>query len=540
MRLAEALHLLAPLVFLAGMAVAQVAPAPAPADDYADVLKYIDGAWDTLTRTVDSCDVVTDPKMPQASVLYLPVEMAASDKLKELEARCKVKVMPLPKRITRAGELDSSAITQHGLLYLEHPYVVPGGMFNEMYGWDSYFIVRGLVLARRVELARGMVENFFFEIEHYGAVLNANRTYYLTRSQPPFLSSMVMAVYDAKGADKEWLARAYDYIQRDHAMWTTAPHLAGDTGLSRYFDRGSGPVPEENETRNQYYHELIGRMIEKPELRGESLVAIGEKDERPTKDAYSIRVCNEADEGCNKVARVAFTADFYLGDRAMRESGFDISFRFAPYGARTHHFAPVCLNSLIYKTEKDLEQIATILGKTADAEKWRRAAAERQRAMQQYLWDERRGMFFDYDFDRKQRSTYEFATTFHPLWAGMAAKSQAASLARNLGVFERAGGLMTSPYKTGVQWDAPYGWAPLQMMPIEGLARYGYKGEADRLARKFMGTIAENFRRDGTIREKYNMETRSSETQITAGYQENVIGFGWTNAAFLVMREMVR
>src|ERR1044071_93901 len=103
---------------------------------------------------------------------------------------------------------DARAIQGHGLLYLPNPYVVPGGRFNEMYGWDSYFIVRGLVRDGDLAMARNMIENFFFEIEHYGAVLNANRTYYFTRSQPPFLTSMIMSYYDAQKAagkqDREW------------------------------------------------------------------------------------------------------------------------------------------------------------------------------------------------------------------------------------------------------------------------------------------------------------------------------------------------
>ncbi len=97
----------------------------------------------------------------------------------------------------------SDTIQNDGLLYLEHPYVVPGGQFNEMYGWDSYFIIRGLLREHRIEMAKGMVENFFFEIEHYGGVLNANRTYYLTRSQPPFLSSMILAVYNAENGGRQ-------------------------------------------------------------------------------------------------------------------------------------------------------------------------------------------------------------------------------------------------------------------------------------------------------------------------------------------------
>src|SRR5262249_60841854 len=135
-----------------------------------------------------------------------------------------------------------------GLLYLEHPYVVPGGRFNEQYGWDSYFIVLGLLEDGRIDLARGMVENFFFEIEHYGTILNANRTYYLSRSQPPFLTSMILAVYDAEKAagreDRKWLERAYGYAAKDYQMWAEAPHAAGDTGLSRYYAPRDGAAPE--------------------------------------------------------------------------------------------------------------------------------------------------------------------------------------------------------------------------------------------------------------------------------------------------------
>ena len=135
-------------------------------------------------------------------MLYLPAGFAEPAAVQKLTADCNVRVEHLPMEIHRLGEIDTSKIQPHGLLYLENKYVVPGGRFNEMYGWDSYFIIRGLLQAGRVELARGMVDNFFFEIEHYGAMLNANRTYYLTRSQPPFLSSMFVDVYQATPRDK--------------------------------------------------------------------------------------------------------------------------------------------------------------------------------------------------------------------------------------------------------------------------------------------------------------------------------------------------
>jgi len=89
--------------------------------------------------------------------------------------------------------------------------------------------------------------------------------------------------------------------------------------------------------------------------------------------------------------------------------------------------------------------------------------------------------------------------------------------------------------ESGGQWDLPYGWAPTQLIAIEGLRRYGFNEDANRISYKFLSTIAENFRREGTIREKYNVVTRTTESQVEAGYQQNVIGFGWTNAAFLVL-----
>src|SRR6266436_394534 len=196
------------------------------------IRSYIAAGWDTLTRSLTDCKVIVDPKLAAASVLYLPADFDAPADVQEMQKRCNVQVKHLAQVIHKLGEIDTSSLEPPGLLYLDNKYVVPGGRFNEMYGWDSYFIVRGLVEDKRIELARGMVENFFFEIENYGAVLNANRTYYLTRSQPPFLTSMIREVYEhqtGKPLSKAWLAKAYNYAQRDYALWSAPPHLAGDT-----------------------------------------------------------------------------------------------------------------------------------------------------------------------------------------------------------------------------------------------------------------------------------------------------------------------
>jgi alpha,alpha-trehalase len=144
-------------------------------------------------------------------------------------------------------------------------------------------------------------------------------------------------------------------------------------------------------------------------------------------------------------------------------------------------------------------------------------------------------MYFDYDFEKQARSNYEYVTTFFPLWAGIPTQEQARALMGHLGTFEKPGGLVMSPNETGAQWDFPYAWAPDQLVADEGFRRYGFHEEADRVSYEFLSTVAENFRRDGTIREKYNAVTRSSETQVTAGYHMNIVGFGWTNGAFLVL-----
>jgi alpha,alpha-trehalase len=193
----------------------------------------------------------------------------------------------------------------------------------------------------------------------------------------------------------------------------------------------------------------------------------------------------------------------------------------------------MCLNSLLYKTETDLEKMARILGHVAEAEAWKAKAQLRRQLVIRYMWDDEKGMFFDYNFEKKERSSYVYITTLFPLWAGVATDEQARKVVANLAKLEQPGGLAMSTQETGVQWDYPWGWAPTQLPAIEGLRRYGFNDDANRLSYKFLSTVAENFRRDGYIREKYNVVTRSSEANITAGYQANVIGFGWTNGVFL-------
>ena len=505
-----------------------------------DVLAYIRNTWHTLTRSTNECSSLTDSKLLRGAeaVLYLPYGMTAPESVRKMQTECNVRLEQLPKSVSHLSELPPGSIKQQGLLYLPNSYVVPGGRFNEMYGWDSYFIIRGLLEDGERDLARGMVENFFFEMEHYGAVLNANRTYYLTRSQPPFLTSMILAVYtadrNAGRNDRAWLERAYTWAKRDHELWMREPNLDANTGLSRYLDFGDGPVSEIGD-HPEYYESVADWLVKHPEVETNYLTRKASEASGPE---FQVPRCGST--ACPNSKRVWLTPDFYKGDRAVRESGFDISFRFGPFSGSTHHYAPVCLNSLLYKAETDLERIAIDLNHRDEARQWHQRAANRKRLVTRYLWSADRGTFADYDFQSRTQSSYQYATVFYPLWVGLATQAQARGVMRQLSVFEQAGGLAMSDRETGLQWDKPFGWAPIQMLAVEGMRRYSFDQDADRVSRKFLTMVKQNAVRDGTIREKYDVITRSTTTQVTAGYKMNVVGFGWTNGAFLVLLHQMK
>jgi len=534
--------LLAACCFAPGDCAEQGRSAPSPAAR-PPILDYIGKGWDVLTRSMSDCATIVDSKVATTSVLYVPADFHVTDELHAVEKRCNVEIHALPRVIHKLGEIDTNMIYPHGLLYLPNRYVVPGGRFNEMYGWDSYFIIRGLVNDNRIELARGMVENFYFEIEHYGSFLNANRTYYLSRAQQPFLTSMILAVYHAekeKGKeDRSWIEKGYSYAVRDHDMWMEPEMRAGETELSRYFDFGEGPAPESLKDEKDHYRKVVEYFLGHPEQSTGRFVERlpGEKTTLGPGTMYGLQLCDiprtMERPHCAELKQFTLSGDFYKGDRAMRESGFDISFRFGPFGADTHHYAAVCLNSLLYKTELDLAEMSEIMGQKADASRWRQKADARRTAIIKYLWDGAKGEFFDYDFTKKTRSSYRYITTFYPLWAGLATKEQAKAVEANLKNFEQPGGAVMSPYATGAQWDMPYAWAPTQMILVDGLRRYGYKEDAERIAFKFADTIAENYAKEGYIVEKYDAVKRSTDAAVTSGYSINVIGFGWTNAAYL-------
>ncbi len=533
------LLLLAALTFATGAAVAN---RPDPVKTRA----YIDHAWNTLTRSLNDCSALADSKVNTHAVLYLPAQLPVPAELRAITKRCGVGLRTLPRVIDKLGDINPAQLPLQGLLYLPHPYVVPGGFFNEMYGWDSYFIVLGLIADHRTELARGMVDNALFEVEYYGGVLNANRTYYLSRSQPPFLTAMMStllgdpASFHSKADMLTWLAQAYPLAVRNHDIWTRTEHRAGDTGLARYFDLGTGPVLE---ARNaDYYRGVIKWLLAHPAKNPGYLVKASQHPadaeaahlKLESCDVHTSKVCADAWLGGFRLS-----ADYYLGDRAMRESGFDVNFHFGPFAGSTHHYAPVGLNSLLYRYEMDLHDFALKLGKTADATHWAQTAQMRKQAMNKYLWQPHTGLYMDYDFVSGKPAAYPYITTFYPLWAHAASTAQAAAVRDHLAIFERTGGLAMDDHPSGAQWDAPFGWAPTNWLAVSGLDAYGFQADARRIAGEFCATVDRGVATDGTIREKYNMASGSADVHISAGYTQNVVGFGWTNGVYLKLQEIL-
>jgi alpha,alpha-trehalase len=512
-------------------ACASTAPSPSPGGrlgstatagrvatdaDVAALLAYVDKGWTVLQRSHAQLPIAAaDPKMPTRAAS--PVYVSAKEDLAAVRARLSRELAPaeLARIELRRLPADPTKLVEHGLLYLPGPYVVPGGRFNEMYGWDSYFILVGLLRDGKVDLARSMVDNFVYQIEHYGTILNANRTYYLTRSQPPFLTPMIRAVY-ARTGDRAWLARTVPAIEAYYAYWMREPHLVPATGLSRYYDVGSGPAPEvasaEKDASGMTHYDRVRAYYRDHEVT--------DYDEALFYDPKADRL----------------TDLFYVADRAMRESGFDPSSRFGMFNAGVIFSNPVCLNTLLWVMENDAAAIATELGQ-GDPARWKQRAAARKVAMDRYLWDEQRGTYLDYDFQRGARRDYPFGTMFFPLWAGLASEEQARRVATQVAVLEQPGGLATSTQASGTQWDLPYGWAPLELVAVEGLRRYGLVEAADRISVNFLSLVLKEFLEHDVIFEKYDVVERESATEkgIRFGYSDNVIGFGWTNAAWTAM-----
>jgi alpha,alpha-trehalase len=447
--------------------------------------------------------------------------------------------------------LASSPDPDHPGKIINQPYVVPGGRFNELYGWDSYMETLGLLVTatspdncEHLRLSRGMAENFIFEIHYYGKILNANRSYYLGRSQPPFLTDMAIKIFDKtmeifKGNEsiekdaKDFLKRAtLAAIKEYKTVWTCKPRLDEETGLSCYHPEGKGIPPE---TEPTHFDTVLEPYAQKYGVSKTEFIEMynGDKVHEPKLDEY------------------------FLHDRAVRESGHDTSYRFE---GKCAHLATVDLNSLLYKYETDIaflletyfsdELEGDFKGETK--KQWLERARVRRQKVTKYLWNDEDGMFYDYNVVSKEITGYESATTFWPLWSKLATKEQAARLVKDaVHKFEEFGGLVSGTKKSrgsvgldrpSRQWDYPFGWAPQQILAWIGFKNYGYDGITRRLSYRWLYLMTQAFVDfNGIVVEKYDVTQKIAPHKVDAEYGNQgadfkgvaTEGFGWVNASYV-------
>ena len=392
------------------------------------------------------------------------------------------------------------------LIPLPEPYIVPGGRFREVYYWDSYFTMLGLVRSGRTDMVENMLDNFAYLIDTVGFVPNGNRTYYLGRSQPPFFAAMVNLLAAERG---DAVYRKYlPALQGEYDFWMdgTARPTAQNPSYRRVVRMPGG------ELLNRYY------------------------DDRPGPRPESYREDVEAAEASGRDV-----GEVYTHLRAGAESGWDYSSRwFADpmqiSTIRTTHIVPVDLNALIYNLEKTLAKAYGVVNNPAEARAMEQAAARRRAAINRYHYNTATNFYHDYNWLDQRPTTVKSLAGVYPLYFELTAPEQAAAVAKVVEEeFLRPGGVVSTLTRTGQQWDAPNGWAPLQWLTIEGLRNYGHTGLAQLIEDRWLALNERVFRNTGKLMEKYNVEDLS----LDAGGGEYPVqdGFGWTNGVYLGLQD---
>ncbi|WP_456463210.1 trehalase family glycosidase [Lutibacter sp.] len=498
--------------------------------------------WTKLTRNFDKeglLNVLEDEKM-QGDFLRLYVPESDVDALafyKNITALYKnVKVETISEDISNE---DAIALNKKpGILTLAYskenkksvPFVVPGGRFNEMYGWDSYFIGIGLIIDDKFELAKAMIDNLEYQIIHYGKILNANRSYYLSRSQPPFFTSFIKEFYESYSnkLQVDWLQQKLtSAISEYFNVWMTKNVRLTNTQLNRYFGEGTG-IP--NETEPNHFDNIFKIFAEKYNI---SFIEFREKYKRK----------EIIDEDLDK---------YFIHDRSMRESGHDTTSRLDNCSA---HLNTVDLNSLLYKYECDISYLIITYFNgvfkynndylTSDV--WLRKAKKRREIMLNLMWNEEESTFYDYNFVKKQQQPCISASNLYPLWANLCTQKQARKIANNqLSKLICKGGIVstshleaTSSSQPKRQWDFPYGWAPHQMLIWQGLNNYNMEKKSQELIYRWLWLIVKTVvNYNGLIPEKFDVNKCTHKINVEYGNVGSNFkyvpdgGFGWTNASF--------
>jgi alpha,alpha-trehalase len=418
------------------------------------------------------------------------------------------------------------------LLPLPNPYIVPGGRFREVYYWDSYFTMLGLKESGETKTIEDMVSNFAYMINTYGHIPNGNRSYYLSRSQPPFFALMVELLAEIKG-DAVY-ATYLPALEKEYQYWMMGSEklaagaanqrvvkLADGTLLNRYWDDLDIP-------RQESYRE----DVETAEQAAKSMLAIKEfkNEKQKEKAAEQIR------------------SEIFRHLRSGAASGWDFSSRwFADKKnittIQTTHFLPVDLNCLLYQLELTLKTAYTKISSSKSdvtarnislAGQYDKRAQDRKKAIEQYCWNESAGIYADYNFISQKVNDQVNMSGMFPLFFQVAdrvrAEKEQKAVIRDL---LKDGGFLTTPEYTGQQWDAPNGWAPLQWIAIIGLEKYGYFEESRQSAERWVKLNKSVFDRTGKLMEKYNV----TDLKLDAGGGEypSQDGFGWTNGVLLAL-----
>lgn len=382
-------------------------------------------------------------------------------------------------------------------LALPRPYVVPGGRFREIYYWDSYFTMLGLAADGHDDLVEGMIDDFTSLIERYGHIPNGTRTYYLSRSQPPFFALMLDL---SKQSDGTIRARRLAALRREHAFW-----MAGE--------RCASPAVKS-----------CDRVVRMPD--GSVLNRYWDDRDSPRDESFA------EDRATAAKAKGRPAPEVYRDLRAAAESGWDFSSRWLAdpqdlATIRTGAVVPVDLNALMWAMEKRIERGCGQAGDKVCVREFAARAAARKAAIVRYMWQPREQRFADWLVGEGKPSPVRSSATLFPLFVGMATSQQAAAVAADVRRSLLAnGGLRTTSLHTGQQWDAPNGWAPLQWVAIDGLQKNGQATLAKDIAARWLGTVNCTYLETGKMLEKYDVEERRAGG---GGEYPTQDGFGWTN-----------
>lgn len=388
------------------------------------------------------------------------------------------------------------------LIPLRHPYIVPGGRFREIYYWDSYFTMLGLQQANRVDMIRNMIDNFAFLIDTIGFIPNGNRTYFLTRSQPPFFSLMVGVLAEMQG-DSIW-THYLPQLEKEYAFW-----MDGEKEL------GQG-------------NPAVRHVVRLPD--GSILNRFWDKGDYPREEMFADDI--ETAKRNKRPANIT-----YRNLRSAAESGWDFSSRWLsnPQDLATIHtvdIIPVDLNALLYNLEMVISRAYTLKEDRSRAAQYLTKANRRKQALQRYCWDPSQGFFVDYDFVAQNPTGVLSLAGVYPLFFQLADAGQANAVAQILRTrFLQPGGLTSTLVANSQQWDAPNGWAPLQWMAVNGLRQYGQDDLARTISQRWIALNEQVFRNTGKMMEKYNVYDLSLESG--GGEYPVQDGFGWSNGVFL-------